>query len=70
MREREWDGRCHRCAKKTGGYIMSMFSTALICFNCKDKETGRDDYKKAVDAEDAAIRAGNYNYKGIEGDNS
>ena len=65
---REWNDQCQRCAKETSGHIMSMFSTALICVDCKDKETKRDDYKKAVDADVSAIKSGNYNYKGIEGD--
>jgi hypothetical protein len=44
---------------------MSMYSESLICTNCYDKERERDDYRKARDADVAAIKAGNYNFKGI-----
>jgi hypothetical protein len=42
-----------------------MYSTALICMECKDKEGGRSDYKDAVDADVAEIKKGNFNFKGI-----
>lgn len=58
---------CQRCGKETICTIMSMYSTAEICMDCKDKETKRPDYKAAVDADVAAIKQGNYNFKGIGG---
>jgi hypothetical protein len=42
-----------------------MYSTALICLECKDQETQRSDYKAAAAAELAAIKAGNFNFEGI-----
>ncbi len=62
---RDWNGRCQRCAKETSGHIMSMLNTQLICFDCKDAETKREDYAKARDAEHEAVKAGNYNFKGV-----
>jgi hypothetical protein len=44
---------------------MSMFNTDIICMDCKSKERKRPEYKAAVDADCDAIRAGNYNFKGI-----
>ena len=62
---RDWTGDCQRCYRETGGYTMSMYSELLICMDCCDKENKRDDYKEARDADVAAIKAGNYNFKGI-----
>ena len=61
----DWDGSCQRCFEKTNGHIMSMFNTQLICFGCKDTETKRDDYAKACDVEHEAVKAGDYNFKGV-----
>ena len=44
-----WNGHCQQCYKKSTSYIMSMYSERLICMDCKDKETKRDDYRQAVD---------------------
>lgn len=44
---------------------MSMLNTQLICFDCEDAETKRDDYAKARDAEHEAVKAGDYNFKGV-----
>lgn len=56
---------CQRCGKETRFTIMSMYSTAIICMDCKEAETKRPDYEKARAADEAAIRQGNYNFKGI-----
>ena len=48
-----------------GGRIMSMYNTQCICMECKRKEQERPDYRKAVEADHAEIRRGNYNFKGI-----
>ena len=63
--EREWNGTCQRCYAKANGHTMSMFNTQLICFDCSDKERKRDDFEAARKADEAAIRQGNYNFKGI-----
>jgi hypothetical protein len=44
---------------------MSMYSTALICLECKDKEEKRPDYEEARDADVAAIKRGDFNFPGI-----
>lgn len=45
----DWNGNCQRCWKASSSYIMSMYSQALICADCKDAETKRPDYQQAVD---------------------
>ena len=60
-----WHGKCHRCGKETRCHTMSMFNEDLICMDCKVKERKDPKHKEAVEADNAAIRAGNYNFKGI-----
>ena len=61
---------CDRCGGNLkGGRIMSMYNTDCICLACKDKESKRPDYGKAVEVEHEEVKKGNYNYKGIKGDN-
>lgn len=57
--------RCERCGKETNVTTMSMFNTQTICMECKDAERKRPDYKDALEADRAAVRAGNWNFKGI-----
>lgn len=56
---------CDRCGKPTNVHIMSMFNTDELCLDCKEAEKQRPDYKDAVAADEAAIRQGNYKFKGI-----
>lgn len=56
---------CDRCHKDTNVKIVSMFNTEEICLDCKDEEKKRPDYDAAVKAEEAAVRAGDFNFKGI-----
>jgi len=65
MKVIEWTGKCQRCFEETSTHIMSMYSTRLICMACKDKEAQQDDYQSAVNADNAAIKSGNFNFKGI-----
>lgn len=61
---------CDRCGGNLkGGRIMSMYNTDCLCLSCKGEETKRADYGEAVKAEHEEIKNGNYNYKGIKGDN-
>lgn len=55
--------RCHGSLEK--GRTMSMYNEDCICMECKDKETQRDDYGRAVAADHEQIKNGNYNFKGI-----
>lgn len=58
--------RCDRCGKKSNSYyIMSMYNEDVICASCKAKEERRADYEEAHNAEIAAVRSGNMNFKGI-----
>lgn len=56
---------CRRCYNETHIIIMSMFSTENICLNCSQKERNHPSYQKAVDADNEAIKNGNFNFKGI-----
>jgi hypothetical protein len=57
---------CQRCGGPTNGTTtMSMFNEDIICMTCKEKEKQHPEYKRATDAEISAVRAGNYNFKGI-----
>jgi hypothetical protein len=44
---------------------MSYFTTEDVCGDCHDEERGAPNYQRARDAEEAACRAGNYNFPGI-----
>ena len=57
---------CDRCGKPLNGCrIQSMYNHDVLCMDCKDKETQREDYSKAVEADHAEIKRGNYNFAGI-----
>ena len=57
---------CDRCGGSLAeGRILSMYNEDCICQKCKKEEMRRDDYKKANEADIAAIKAGNFNFAGI-----
>lgn len=57
---------CDRCGGSLEeGRIMSMFNEQTICMKCKDAERKRPDYGAAHAAEVAAVRAGDWNFKGV-----
>ena len=57
---------CDRCGGSLkGGRIMSMYNNDCLCMKCKEAETRRADYKDALNADNEAIKNGNYNFKGI-----
>ena len=57
---------CDRCGGSLeGGRIMSMFNTDCICMDCKRRETQRSDYRQALEAERAAVMAGNRSFAGL-----
>ena len=59
---------CDRCGKPlSSGRIMSMFNEDVLCMDCYEAEKKDPDYKKAVEAEMNACRAGDFNFKGIRG---
>ena len=58
--------KCARCGGSLdGGRIMSRMNTDCLCMRCAEAEKSHPDYGKAVEAEIAEIRRGNYNFKGI-----
>lgn len=60
------EDKCDRCHGDFNGCrTMSMFNTQVICMACKEKEQQRANYRKAVEADHAEIRKGNYNFQGI-----
>ena len=67
MRDHFFDAkRCDRCgADLSGGRIMSMFNTQVICMACSEKERQREDFRQAVEAEVEAIKRGDRNFPGI-----
>lgn len=56
---------CDRCHQKTHGTTMSFFNTEIICMKCSAKEREHPKFKEARDAEEAAVKAGNTNFRGI-----
>ena len=57
---------CDRCDNSLAdGFSMSRFDTSALCFDCLKEERQHTDYRKAVDAELAALRSGNHNFEGI-----
>ena len=66
MRDRFFQAtRCDRCGAPLTVRIMSMYNEDVICMACKEKERQRPDYREAVEADNAAIRRGDRNFKGI-----
>lgn len=63
--EREWNGTCHRCGKRTTIHTMSRFNTDLICMGCDAAERKHPDYDQACRVEADAVRHGDYNFPGI-----
>ena len=60
MRDRFFEVRnCARCGKPLNGCrIMSMYNHDVLCMDCKDKETQREDYRQAVEADHAGFGVG------------
>jgi hypothetical protein len=59
---------CERCHKPLDGVrMMSMFNEQCICLHCAEAEHDDPEYQKAVEADHAEIKKGNYNYKGLRG---
>ena len=58
--------RCDRCGESlAGGRTMSRFNTEVLCMECAERECQHPDYRKAADAELAAVRRGDMNFPGI-----
>jgi hypothetical protein len=59
--------KCQRCRKSTNTTIMSMFNTDIICMDCKQAEEKDPRYREAREADEAAIRRGDFRFPGIGG---
>jgi len=44
---------------------MSYFNTDTLCLDCEAEEQVHPDYETAKAAEEEAVRAGNFNFRGI-----
>ena len=58
-------GKCDRCHTPTTVTSMSWFNTQMCCEDCLEKEQQHPDFKKAVQADENAVRAGDFNFPGI-----
>lgn len=56
---------CQRCGKQTSVTTMSYFNTDIICMDCDEKERQHPKFKEAQAREEAAVRAGNFNFPGV-----
>ena len=56
---------CKRCGAATNAQTMSFFNTETVCMLCKEEEKGAPNYARARAAEEAACRAGDFNFAGI-----
>jgi len=57
--------RCDRCYQDTLSCTGSQFNTEMICRDCAEKERAHPDYERARAADQAAVRARDYNFPGI-----
>lgn len=57
--------RCERCGQETTVTTGSYFNTDQICTACDDAERAHPRFEEARQAEEAACRAGDYNFPGI-----
>lgn len=56
---------CDRCQKDVMAFTGSFFNLQTICLDCAERERAHPDFQKAHDAEVAAVRAGDFNFRGI-----
>lgn len=59
--------KCDRCGQPPidNTTTMSKFNKQVICMPCKEKEQKHPKYRTACDAEEEAIRNGDFNYPGL-----
>jgi hypothetical protein len=56
---------CDRCRLPMRLWSMSYFNEDLICDDCDKKERAHPLFAEAQATEEAAVRAGNYNFPGV-----
>jgi hypothetical protein len=58
--------KCDRCGEDNGGMsIMSYFNTDDLCMDCEKKEKAHPEFEEALEADQRAVKAGNFNFAGI-----
>ena len=57
--------KCGRCGVETSIHTMSKFNTDELCLLCEEQEREHPDYGYACVIEEAAVKAGNYNFPGV-----
>jgi len=57
--------KCDRCGKGTGITTMSYFNEDTLCMDCDEKERKHPKFKEALEADQRAVRSGNFNFPGI-----
>jgi hypothetical protein len=58
-------GPCPRCGGNTSGGSTSYFNTEHVCPDCIDRERAHPAFAQAQAAEEAAVRAGDFNFPGV-----
>ena len=58
-------GKCERCGDQMRTSTMSKFNTQTICIPCASEERQAPGFEHAEAMEDAAVRRGDYNFKGV-----
>lgn len=58
-------GPCQRCGAEGTSKTTSYFNIDWICGSCVEREKAHPAYAAARAAEEAAVKAGNYNFAGV-----
>lgn len=58
-------GPCKRCGNDTGSGTTSYFNTDWICLECQTRERAHPAFAAAQAAEEAAVKAGDFNFPGV-----
>lgn len=56
---------CERCGANVGVWSTSFMNTDKCCTPCLEDEKTCPGYAAAKEAEERAVRGGNYNYRGV-----
>ena len=57
--------RCDRCSTDVDVTTMSYFNEEIICMDCDEKERKHPKFKEALEADQEAVRKGDFNFPGI-----
>ena len=56
---------CERCRQPSQVFTGSIFNQQLVCVPCVLKERAHPRFLEAAEAEEAAVRRGDFNFPGI-----